>query len=162
MEKSLFAISQDLLNIWSELEENGGELTPEIEERLQLTQTELSVKAGNYVSFIKKLENEAEFLKETYQAKIQSEIKKREALAERLRDALLQAVQRFGDIQTDRLFKVTTRKSEAVEIIDESLVPNEFKTFKPVISKTDIKKAIKSGIKVEGAELRENINLMIR
>jgi len=162
MEKSLFAISQDLIQIWSELEENGGELTPEIEERLQLTQIELSVKAGNYVSFIKKLENEAEFLKETYQAKIQSEIKKREALAERLRDALLQAVQRFGDIQTDRLFKVTTRKSEAVEIIDESLVPNEFKTFKPVISKTDIKKAIKSGIKVEGAELRENINLMIK
>jgi len=162
MEKSLFAISQDLIQIWSELEENGGELTPEIEERLQLTQIELSVKAGNYVSFIKKLENEAEFLKETYQAKIQSEIKKREALAERLRDALLQAVQRFGDIQTDRLFKVTTRKSEAVEIIDESLVPNEFKTFKPVISKTDIKKAIKSGIKVEGAELKENINLMIK
>ena len=40
MGKSIFDIDRELLDIFEELEENGGELTPEIEEKLKLNEEE--------------------------------------------------------------------------------------------------------------------------
>jgi len=162
LNKSLFQISSELMQIWNELKETGGELTPEIEAALTLTNQQLQTKAGNYVSFIKKLESETEHLKETYLKKVQSEIKKRENLISHLKDALLVAVQEFGDIETDRLFKVCLRQSEAVNIYDIDKLPNDYKIFEPKADKRKIKDSIKAGEDVKGAEIIINNSINIR
>ena len=38
---NIWQIQQDLLDIFNELEDNGGELTPELEEKLAVTQEDL-------------------------------------------------------------------------------------------------------------------------
>ena len=43
MGKSIFDIDKELLDIFEELEENGGELTPEIEEKLKLNEEEITL-----------------------------------------------------------------------------------------------------------------------
>lgn len=62
------------------------------------------------------------------------------------------------------LFTVSTRKSEAVEILDETKIPvylmTEKHTFTP--NKTEIKKAIKSGKEVFGAVLKEGESVIIK
>lgn len=158
--KSLFSILSELEALQIEIEENGGELSDETLLSLELTETALKVKSENYVRYIKKLEHEAEFMKE-YRDKAIAEMKKREKLIETLKSKLLNAVFLYGDIQTD-LFKIGTRKSESVTITDESVIPNEYKVFEPKINKTAIKEAIKSGATVAGAEITENKNLSIR
>ena len=40
----MFDIDRELLDIFEELEENGGELTPEIEEKLKLNEEEVNLK----------------------------------------------------------------------------------------------------------------------
>ena len=55
MGKSIFDIDRELLDIFEELEENGGELTPEIEEKLQLNSQEITRKVKSYVAYINKL-----------------------------------------------------------------------------------------------------------
>ena len=51
MGKSIFDIDREFLDIFEELEENGGELTPEIEEKLKLNEEEVISKVKNYVEF---------------------------------------------------------------------------------------------------------------
>lgn len=59
---------------------------------------------------------------------------------------------------------VSFRKSEQVDIQDESLVPKEFLketiTYKP--DKTAIKEAIKAGQEISGCQLVENLNPQIK
>lgn len=59
---------------------------------------------------------------------------------------------------------LSLRKSEAVSIEDEKLIPAEYTTIvqETKISKTDIKKAIKAGEEVPGVVLIQNINLQIK
>lgn len=59
---------------------------------------------------------------------------------------------------------VTFRKSEAVEIEDEAMIPPELKTEKITYSpnKTAIKEAIKSGTEIPGCKLVERMNPTIK
>lgn len=58
-------------------------------------------------------------------------------------------------------FNIT--KSKKVIIVDESLIPEDFKVYTEVfkISKVDIKKAMKSG-EVSGAAIEESLNFKIK
>jgi len=60
--------------------------------------------------------------------------------------------------------KLSFRKSEAVSILDDSIIPEEF--TKEIVSvsvdKTAIKKAIKEGRSIDGAELIVKQNLQIK
>lgn len=59
---------------------------------------------------------------------------------------------------------VSTRKSKSVEILDETLLTDEFKTVEQVtkISKTKIKEAIDSGKDVAGATIKENTSIVVK
>lgn len=52
--------------------------------------------------------------------------------------------------------------SEALEIVDESLVPPDYIAYTPKIDKTNLKKAVKSGLEVDGITLKKNISLRVR
>ena len=69
----------------------------------------------------------------------------------------------FGltEIKTPTL-KLSFRKSEAVEVVDESLLAQQFFNYKPSIDKTAIKAAIKAGEEVAGARIVNNQNLQLK
>lgn len=64
---NLYSIEQELLNIFNELEDNGGELTPELEEKLKITEKDGRIKLENYCKFIKSIDADANACKEEYQ-----------------------------------------------------------------------------------------------
>ena len=60
---------------------------------------------------------------------------------------------------------ISTRKSEAIEIINEDLLPKELCKHIPESYKADktlIKKALKAGNEIEGAKIVKKLNLQIK
>ena len=59
---------------------------------------------------------------------------------------------------------MSTRKSKSVEILDETLLAEEFKTVEQVtkISKTKIKEVIDSGKDVAGVTIKENMSIVVK
>ena len=83
---------------------------------------------------------------------------------DRMKDSLLMFLKATGQSKTKSgTFAVSIGTSEQTNIIDEALIPIEFKTPQPAkIDKTAIKKAIKSGATVTGAEIIINESVRIR
>lgn len=94
---NIFNISRELEDIFYQIEENGGEITPELEERLAITEDKLYDKLDGYRRVHSKLLSDAETCKkeETRIAKLR---KSKEHQAERLKDTMLTAVQQFGSL----------------------------------------------------------------
>ncbi len=63
IEQSIFNVEADLEAIFMELEDNGGELTPELEERLMITQENFENKVSKYVKAIRYYEDNVSILK---------------------------------------------------------------------------------------------------
>lgn len=61
---SIFNIQQDLYAIFNSIEENEGEITPELEEVLTIKREEFSTKIQGYVAYIKQLELDNKGIKE--------------------------------------------------------------------------------------------------
>lgn len=160
--KTLFEITQEVIELASLLEE--GEFTPELEQQLAITREELDSKAENYVKVIRSVEGDI--------SAIDAEIKRLKEIREgktrvvdRMKDALSTAMTAFkvDKIET-ALMKLFFRKSESVEILDETLVPEQYKLSRVVVNpdKILIKKLIKSGESIPGAEVVEKLNLQIK
>jgi hypothetical protein len=162
MEKSMYQISTAHLELMSEIEEAEGVLTDEMVESLKINKEELQVKSKSYYGFIRSLEADSNMVKDEI-ARLTVRKKRSDALATLLKERLLDAVILHGDFRVGTLdFK--TRKSQAVIIEDEEVVPKAY--MKTVITtkvdKALIKKAIKGGTEVRGAILQDNLNLAIK
>lgn len=163
--KSMYQIRVDHLSLMQMIEDADGELTEEIEQALNLTQDEFNEKALSYGLVVKHFDDEAEIInKEILRLsdKLKQAQKRKELFMQRLGEAMLQ----FGveKIETPTL-KLSFRKSESIEIEDESLIPEFVKEEVPAtwkISKTKIKAAIKEGQTIPGASLVVNQNLQIK
>ena len=93
---NIWEIQQDLLDIFNELEENGGELTPELEEKLAVTQEDFKNKVKSYGEVIKNLKGEIDIIdKETARLKELKDAKNK--VIERLSKVIAQAITQFGD-----------------------------------------------------------------
>ena len=162
MGMTLYNIAADMLRILDELEENGGELTPELEEALALTSENFDNKAVGYIEAARKYRdlaaNSAERIKEFQRIK-----KTAENTEKRLKERLLFAMQAFGDKSREvGEYKISIRNSVSVFIEDEeNLLPCYLKTT-TAPDKTAIADALKSGIEVAGARLETNQTLNIR
>ena len=165
---NLYQITEDQLNIISLLEDNGGEATPEVLEAIAITREAFNKKAEGYSCVILKMDGEADI--------IAAEIKRLQALKKtkensvlRLKEALTSAMLIFGQednkgikrFETSTL-KLSTRKSESVNITDEASVPEQYWVVKKEISKSAITNSIKAGEIVEGAEMKTNYSVTIR
>lgn len=148
--------------IASQLEE--GELTAELEAMLVINQEHLQEKSINYAKVIKNIEADSDA--------IDAEIKRLKAMKDAkdkaidrmklaVRDAML--VSGIDKIETS-LFKLSLRRSEAVEVVNVDQLPLNLVTVKKTVSadKVKIKEAIKNGVTVEGAVLLENFTLQIK
>ena len=156
---SLFQINSELVEVTNLLIENGGELTPELESRLQIAENELKAKSVNYYHVIKELESTTNMI--DAEIKRLQELKKaRVNTIEKLENALLYSMNLHGieKIDTDTL-KISLRRSKSVEVVDIDLLPfNCLKIEKKAI-KSEIKKLIEEGMEIEGAKIVENLNL---
>lgn len=127
IEQSIFNIEADLEAIFMELEDNGGELTPEIEEKLKITQENFENKVSKYVKAIRYYEDNVSILKGRKKG-IDDLLKVRENRAKRLRAVIADAVSRYGikGKSGNRVFelwdaKLFTRNTEAVELKEDRI-----------------------------------------
>ena len=119
---NIFNISQELEDIFYQIEENGGEITPELEERLAITEDKLHDKLDSYRRIYSKFMSDAKTCKEE-ETRIAKLRKSKESQAERLKDTMLTAVQQFGALgkSGNRLInlpdaKLYTKASACTEI----------------------------------------------
>jgi hypothetical protein len=161
MKKSLYKIESEYLEILSQADELGGELTPELEEQLIINEKELQGKSIAYLEYIK--------TKEALNTRIDEEIKRLQALKKsnnnlitRLKKGLLTAVELYGNFEVG-LTTFGTRKTSSVTVEDVNALPKEYKTIKVTeeANKAEIKKALQKGKKIEGCEIVEGKNLKI-
>lgn len=118
-------------------------------------------KVENYIKVIKN--NEADIEARKNEIKRLTELNRAdERKNERMKEVLKESMDLTGHERVDtKLFKVSFRKSEAVEV-DDLLLPESYKvaTWKP--DKKRLKEDLKNGLEILGAELVERKNLSIR
>jgi len=157
---NLYNIKSEYINIAMQLTD--GELTPELEQALQITEQNLHDKAVNYGYVIKTLESEADII--DAEIKRLQELKKtRSNAVERLKTNITEAMELFGVTEVKApTFKLSFRKSESIEC--DEFVDSNYCTVKTSIApdKVAIKQAIKEGKDVVGARLVVKNNLQIK
>ena len=161
---TLYGITSELNAILTQLEELGGEITPELEQALAINEEQFVAKAEDYGHAILNLKGMAAAAK-AEKERLAALQKFYENAQKRLTDALSNAMQVFGhDKVENATMRLSLRHSTATEVDDLDAVPAEYKTTKVevVADKTAIKKAIQDGIEVPGAHLVENVSLQIK
>lgn len=161
---SLFKISNDMQLIVNELIANGGELTDELQDQLQITESQMKQKASGYAQVIRAMKYDNDVVDAEIK-RLQAIKKVRKNTTERLENALSDAMQQFEmDVIETPTTKISFRSSQSVEITDENAIDKQFITqiITTKIDKMEIKRAIKGGATVDGAELITNKNLQIK
>ena len=163
MEKSLYQITADQLELFNQIDELEGELTPELEESLKINADNFQEKARGYIWHIKKLEADNVTINEELN-RLERIEKRNNKMIDRLKENMKFALEIFGESQKVDTFTLSLRKSKSVEIIDSDVIPESYRVVKTTetINKTEIKKAIESGLTVPGATIKENNNLQIK
>lgn len=122
---SIFNIQQDLYAIFDSIEENEGEITPELEEALTIKREEFSTKIQGYVAYIKQLELDNKGIKEEI-ARLKDLQKSKEKTIDNLKKIMAMAIDAFGDTnKSGTKFldygtgKVSIRKSDSIEVDEE-------------------------------------------
>lgn len=159
---NLYEITQEALYLSTLLETE--ELTPELEQALIINQNELQAKAVNYAKVIANYQAESDAIDQEIKrlkAMKDSREKKIELLKESVKKAML--VSGIEKVESP-LFKLSVRRSEAVEVDLVEALPNAFQNVKNIVTadKVAIKEAIKRGENITGARLVENFNLQIK
>lgn len=161
---TLYGITAELNGILAQLEELGGEITPELEQALAINEEQFVAKAEDYGHAILNLKGMATAAK-AEKERLAGLQKFYENAQKRLTDALSTAMQVFGHEKVENAtMRLSLRHSTATEVDDLDQLPAEFKTTKVevVADKTAIKKAIQQGEDVPGAHLVENVSLQIK
>lgn len=164
MKLSLYVIQQEYISLAEQIIDNDGLLSEEMEAALQINKDQLESKSQCYGFIVRQLEGECDM--------IDNEIKRLEAMkksrgktVDRLKESVSKAMQLYEieKIETPTL-KISFRKSESIEIEEESLIDEKYMTVKT--TKTPDKKAIKEAIKageiVLGVTLKENQNIQFK
>lgn len=126
-------------------------------------------KADSIACLLKNLDADIVAIK-AEEARLAERRKAKEKSHERIKQYLSDTLQRAGldKIETARN-RITFRKSESVEVDEESFIAwaqknrDDLLTYSaPKVNKTEIKKALKNGAEIVGAELRVNQNIQIK
>lgn len=124
---NIYQISQELLSIFDIIEENGGELTPELEEALTLTQESFNNKIKDYTNVVKVLQNEIMDIK-VEKARLNELQKSKEKTIDRLKSIIIKAINDFGTANKSGVKsidygtgKVSIRKSTTVEVDEDNI-----------------------------------------
>lgn len=159
---TLYQLTEEHKLICDALEENGGEITPEIEAMLAINAENFVTKADGYCEMIAKYLQMAEAAK-ARKAQLDNVQKVAENTAKRLRERLLLAMDEYGMEKVEiGLHKLSKRTSKAVEITDETKIPNNYIKVTTSIDKSALRTDLLNGVLIEGAELKTNTSLIIK
>ena len=161
---NIFKIKSEYQQIVTQLIENGGELTPELELAMQITKDNFHSKSESYGYCIREINYNKEIIEREIE-RLQKLNRSCNKTIDRLKDNIEMAMNTFevDKIETP-LIKISFRKSESVEVEDVNQLPNEYKVIKvtEAADKFKIKDAIKAGETIEGCYLKNNRNIQIR
>ena len=157
----LTAAQDQFLHMGIVVDEETGEIIFEEPEDFVIA---LQDKAEAVACYRKSLVATAEALKNEI-----DELTKRRAIAdkavERFDDYIMRCLEQTedGKLETSKC-KLSTRKSRAVCVLDETAIPEGYMTIKTTSkpNKTAIKKAIDAGVDVPGCCIVENRNLQVK
>jgi len=158
---TLYEITAEQKALIYEIEYLDGEITPDIEEKLAITESQLQQKSIAYLEIINQ--------KDAFNSLIDAEIKRLQALKKRndrtlnsLKENLLNAVKTFGTY-TIGFITFGTRKSSSIEVEDVNSLPSKYKVIKVTeqADKAKLKEALKSGEIIDGVSIVEHQNLKI-
>jgi hypothetical protein len=164
----LYELTNDYLALLNAIDND--EIPEEaIADTLEAITASIEDKADSIACLLKNLDAECKAIK-AEEERLAERRKAKEKSHERIKQYLSDTLQRAGldKIETARN-RITFRKSETVEIVDEVFIKwaqmhrdDLLKYSAPTANKTEIKKALKDGIAIEGAELRINSNIQIK
>lgn len=124
---NIYELSQELIQLFDYIEDNDGELTPEIEEKLTIAEDNLKDKIKSYSQVVKILQADILAIK-AEKDRLNDLQKRKEATIDRLKSILLKAINRFGS-ETKAggkyidfgIGKVSVRNSKVVEVDEEDI-----------------------------------------
>jgi len=160
--KSLFVISQEAVDLASQLEE--GEFTPQLELALVINQNELQEKSLNYGYVIKTLEYDVTAIDEEIK-RLRAIKTSKEKVIYRMKDSVLNAMQIYCiEKVSSPTFTISTRVSYTTEAPDLLLLDKKFivETITKRADKIAIKKAIDSGENVTGGWMEKHTRIEIK
>nr|DAW28521.1 MAG TPA: resistance protein [Caudoviricetes sp.] len=160
---SIYELNKNYMEVAAMLEEAE---TPEeieaIQNTLEMLDFSIEEKIENTAMYMVNAESDIQGLKNEIDRL--TKIKKaKENAVEHLKNNVEYAMKQKGlDALTVGTFKCGYRKSESVEIINLDVIPADFTKVEIKADKTAIKKALKAGEVVEGAEIKVNQNFYIK
>ena len=126
---NIFEIDKELKDIISEIEDNGGEITPELEEQLTISQKDFASKVESYCNGVKSIESDIAAIDKEID-RLQKLKKSKQATITRLENIIKWAVTTYGEItKTGTHYfdygtgKVSLRKSQKV-VVSDNLAEN--------------------------------------
>ena len=170
-ELTLYGISKEMIameELWEmAIDEETGEVKDAalLEELQQGIETTLKEKSADIVKYYKNRDSLIESIDK--EIKRLQELKKiGEKKQDSFKNYIKMCMEKMGvkKIETSN-GNISLRKTpESVELIDEEIIPEKFKTTIQLekISKTDIKKALKEGEEVPGATLKRGMSINIK
>lgn len=156
MTEKLYEISEALAVIHDQLAATDGELTDELERRLDECNLAIKVKTENIARWIINLDGKAGSIDteiERLQNRKKSAINLQERLKEYIRVNMVKAD--IQKIETD-VFTIAVQKNPpSCEITNEEIIPAGYKVIKQVVSvdKKKLLSDLKEGIKVDGCHI---------
>lgn len=173
---TLYQLTQDELALRDELLDNGGELTPELEQALAMNEAAISTKVDSISRIYRNLDDVADAAKKEI-SRLQALKKHAESGQARLKDTLAYAMNAAGlDKLESGLTRVSWRKSKAVEVTDFDALVNQYSQMLESatenlpswlkisidVNKTELAAAINAGEPIVGAEIVEHRNIQIK
>lgn len=160
---SIYELNKNYMEVAAMLEEAE---TPEeieaIQNTLEMLDCSIEEKIENTAKYMVNVEADIQGLK-TEIDRLTKIKKAKENAVERLKNNVEYAMKQKGIEKLEvGTFKAGYRKSESVEIINLDVIPADFTKVEIKADKTAIKKAIKAGEVVEGAEIKVNQNFYIK
>ena len=166
MSISLYKLAGEIARIHEELGENGGELTDDIEQRLDAARITLKDKVLGIARWSRALDVEEDAIKSEYE-RLGRRLASKRNLNKRIKDYALGSLEKAG-IQNldDAIISVAVQLSPpALHIKDEGVIPNEFwqeVAASRQLNKSLLKSVLNAGRIIEGAEITRGKNLGIR
>lgn len=162
MKQSLYNITEDQRLINAMLEETGGELTPEIEEAMMITEENFISKAEAYGATISEYDAQAEACAQEIK-RLQAFKKTCENVSKRMKERISDAMMAFDkDKVTAGTFRFSFRKSTAVVVENEELIPEEYFRTERTICRKELMDALKAGEVIAGAMIETRQTLQMR
>lgn len=171
---NLYEITSEFKDIEQQLIESGGELTPELEERLAINTNEFEAKMEAYAKIRTNHVGDCESIDSEIQRLGELKASKQKIISlleTRMRDALLVMGQQdkkgVWRLKT-ALFEMSSRKSSRVEIVNPDAIPQKYWIMpepvlpQPYPSKDAIKEAISAGEQIDGAMIVVNYSIKIK